>query len=78
MVIPLIAIITLMSVSKRFDGFSYLRFGESLSHINHVLKETKIKQRQDCMNENVTGTDMACVVGIKPLLRKRSDGRFAL
>lgn len=69
-VIPLIAIITLMSVSKRFDGFSYLRFGESLSHINHVLKETKIKQRQDCMNENVTGTDMACVVGDKTASEK--------
>ena len=69
-VIPLIAIITLMSVSKRFDGFSYLRFGESLSHINNVLKETKIKQRQDCMNENVTGTDMACVVGDKTASEK--------
>lgn len=65
MVVPLIVTIIFMSVSKRFDGFSYLRFGESLSHINSVLKEAKLKQRQDCMNINVTGTDMACVVGDK-------------
>lgn len=64
-VVPLLAIIVLMAVSKRFDGFSYLRFGEPLHHINSVLKETKLKQRQDCMNENVSGTDMACVVGDK-------------
>lgn len=65
MVVPLVVIIVLTSVSKRFDGFSYLRFGESLNHVNRVLKETKVKQRQNCMNENVEGTDMACVVGDK-------------
>lgn len=65
LVAPLLAIIVLIPVSKHFDGFSYLRFGETLHHINSVLKETKLKQRQDCMNANVSGTDMACVVGDK-------------
>lgn len=63
--IPFIMVILLISLSKRFDTFSHLRFGNDLSQINEVLKSTKLKQRQDCMNTNVVGTDMACVVGDK-------------
>lgn len=64
-IVPLLAILVFMPVSKYFDGFSYIRFGKSLNYINHVLTSTQLKNRQKCMNENVVGTDMACVVGDK-------------
>ena len=63
--LPLLLVISFIPLSKRYDTFSHLRFGNDLSHINDVLKSTKLEQRQDCMNENVSGTDMACVVGDK-------------
>lgn len=64
-VLPLLMILFFILISKRLDGFSYIRFGNSLSHINYVLKSTYLKQRQECMNENVSGTNMDCVVGDK-------------
>ena len=63
--LPLLLVISFTPLSKRYDTFSHFRFGNDLSHINDVLKSTKLEQRQDCMNENVSGTDMACVVGDK-------------
>ncbi|EME5107821.1 acyltransferase [Salmonella enterica] len=63
--VPFAIIVTFTTVSKRYDEFSYFRFGSELSRINNVLKSSNIKKRQNCMNENVSGTDASCVVGDK-------------
>ncbi|WP_167519676.1 acyltransferase family protein [Intestinirhabdus alba] len=60
---PLLFIIVFTSISKRFDEFSYIRFGSELYRINHTLESANLKQRQRCMNTNVTGTNVECTVG---------------
>lgn len=65
LLIPFLITVIFTAISKRNDEFSYLRFGKDLHHVNDVLKSTNLKQRQACMNENVSGTDMNCVVGDK-------------
>lgn len=62
-IVPLLFIIVFTSTSKRFDGFSYVRFGSELYRINRTLEDSNLKQRQRCMNDNVTGTNIECTVG---------------
>jgi len=60
---PLLLIIAFTSISKRFDEFSYIRFGSELYRINRTLEDSNLKQRQRCMNTNVSGTNIECTVG---------------
>jgi Predicted acyltransferases len=64
-IIPGMVIYGIYSLGKKTDQFSYLRFGAELARVNKVLSDTKLKQREECMNINVHETEPQCVVGSK-------------
>ncbi|HBP8874065.1 TPA: acyltransferase [Escherichia coli] len=63
--LPYLIIYGVYSFGKTNDQFSRIRFGSELARVNKVLSDENLKQREDCMNVNVEGTNEKCVVGKK-------------
>ena len=64
-IVPYVLFYGIYSVVKHNDQFSSLRFGSEMARVNKTLDESRLKQREECMNINVKGTDAKCVVGDK-------------
>lgn len=62
-IVPYILFYGIYSVVKHNEQFSNLRFGSEMARVNKTLAESRLKQREECMNINVKGTDPKCVVG---------------
>ncbi|CAH6660724.1 acyltransferase family protein [Pseudocitrobacter vendiensis] len=64
-IVPYLLVYSIYTIGKHNDQFSGLRFGSEMTRVNKTLAESRLKQREDCMNVNVEGTDAKCVVGDK-------------
>ena len=64
-VLPYFIVYGIYALGKSNDQFSGLRFGSELERVNRILSDENLKQRENCMNENVEGANGNCFVGTK-------------